>query len=146
LLEDDFLLDDDLSERGRLLLLDLLLVSPRLLLFDRLEDDLCLEDERFELLRLARLALIFLCIMARLLRRLVKRIPRNMKRLPMRQRVPSAYLALFATLKLAMLRPAEEMELSLPDEAEAMRSVSWQWGLSRFEHVVLEAMRAPAAE
>ena len=87
-------------------LLDRLASAP--LLRDRLDDDLCRDDELrpFELLRLARSrfeARIFLCIIARRLRRFVKRIPRNINKLPMRHNVPSAYLALFATLKLAMV-------------------------------------------
>eukprot|EP00585_Thalassiosira_rotula_P015058 CAMPEP_0196168524 /NCGR_PEP_ID=MMETSP0911-20130528/3259_1 /TAXON_ID=49265 /ORGANISM="Thalassiosira rotula, Strain GSO102" /LENGTH=137 /DNA_ID=CAMNT_0041434531 /DNA_START=148 /DNA_END=559 /DNA_ORIENTATION=+ len=39
--------------------------------------------------------------------------------------VPRAYLALFATLKLAMVCPAEDMVLILPEEEELMRSLSW---------------------
>merc|ERR1719253_380712 len=99
-----------------------------------------------ELLRLERLALIFRCIMARRLRRLVKRMPRNMNKLPMRQRVPRAYLALLATLKLAMVWPAEETAfIPLPDASD-MRSVSWHRVVSRAEHDLLEETRAPAGE
>jgi len=132
--------------RARLLLRDRC-ASPRLLLFDRLDDDLCLDEERFlELLRLERLALIFLCIMARRLRRLVKRIPRNMKRLPMRHNVPRAYFALLATLKLAIVCPADAMVLIFPEEALEIRSLFWQREESSALHALLEETRAPAAE
>jgi len=76
----------------------------------------------------------------------VKRIPRNMKRLPMRHNVPRAYLALLATLKLAMVCPAEEMVPIFPEEASLMRSVSWHIAESRLEHALLDETRAPAAE
>ena len=143
-------LEDD---RADLLLLLDRLASPslpllvRLLLFDRLLDDLCLDEERFlDELRLERLALILRCIMARRLRRFVNRIPKNMNRLPMRHNVPRAYLALFATLKLAMVCPAEEKVLILPPEASEIRLVSEHREWSNAEHDLLEDMRAPAAE
>ena len=110
--------------------------SLLLLLFDRLLDDLCLDDDRFlDPLRLERrLALILRCIMARLLRRLVKRIPRNMNRLPMRHNVPRAYLALFATLKLIIDRPAAVTELILPPVASEIASVDVHTELSKLLH------------
>lgn len=109
------------------------------------EEDLCREDEERTLdeLRRERLALIFLCIMARRLRRLVNSMPRNMNRLPMRQSIPRVYLALLATLKLVKEWEAEEMEfIRLPKLL--IRDVLVQMGLSRAVHDLLEAIKAPA--
>ena len=111
LLEVDRTFSDD--ERARLLLLpsDRLRPSdsPRPLLFDLDWESLPMEDGRLELDRLERLALIFRCIMARLFRRFVNRIPRNIKRLPTRHNEPSVYLARLAKLKLAKVCPAEDI-------------------------------------
>ena len=139
------------SEEGRpdecrLLLLDRL-DSAGVLLFDRLEDDSTapLDVERFELDRLERLALIFLCIMARLLRRFVKRIPRNMKRLPIRHNEPKRYFALLAMSKLAKVCPAEE-RVPIDFPVRVMRSVLWHRVLSSAVHDLLPVTRAPAVE
>jgi hypothetical protein len=151
LLEDLVDLAVSFSEEGRpdecrLLLLDRL-ESPGVLLFDRLEEDSTapLDVERFELDRLERLALIFLCIMARLLRRFVKRIPRNMKTLPIRHNEPRRYFALLAMSKLMKVCPAEERVLTV-FPWRAMRSVFWHKLLSSAEHDLLPATRAPAVE
>ena len=136
--------DERPDERARLLLLDRL-ESPGVLLFDRLEDSTPLDEERFELDRLARLALIFLCIMARLLRRFVNRIPRNMKTLPTRHNEPRRYLALLATLKLTKECPAEARE-PIDFAWRVMRSVFWHMTLSSEVHDLLPLTRAPAVE
>ena len=80
-----------------LLLLELLVLAP-LLLLELRPFELLL---RFALSRFA--AFNFRCIMARRLRRLVNRIPRNMNREPTRQSVPIAYFALLAIFKLVIV-------------------------------------------
>ena len=144
--DEDLTLSDEErpDERARLLLLDRL-VSPGVLLFDRLEDSAPLDSERFELDRLERLALIFLCIMARLLRRFVNRIPRNMKKLPMRHNDPRRYFALVATLKLEKACPVDEA-MPIDFDVAVMRSVFWHMGLSIAVHDLLPLTRAPAVE
>jgi hypothetical protein len=136
----------------RLLLPSVLLLLPSVLLLlfdllaDLLDEDFPREDEERLLLRFARLALIFLCIMARLFRRFVKRIPRNMNKLPIRHNVPRAYLALLATLMLAIPWAAEEIALKLPLLAIVIRLFSGQRESSVDEHVALSLMSAPARE
>jgi hypothetical protein len=150
--EDLTLSDEDLTlsdeerpdVRAWLLLLDRL-ESPGVLLFDRLEDSTPLDSERLELDRLERLALIFLYIMARLLRRFVNRIPRNMKKLPMRHNEPRRYFALLATLKLAKACPVDEA-MPIDFDVAVMRSVFWHMGVSTAVHDLLPLMRAPAVE
>ena len=119
------------------------------LLFDRLTDpeDLYRDDDdrTLEELRRERLALIFRCIIARRLRRLVNSMPRNMNRLPIRQSMPRVYFALLATLKLAREWDAELMPfIRLPKLL--IRELLVQMGLSSAEHDLLAAMRAPAVE
>jgi hypothetical protein len=145
LLEDLALsVDERPDERARLLLFDRL-ESPGVLLFDRLDDSTPLDVERFELDRLARLALIFLCIMARLLRRFVNRIPRNIMTLPTRHNEPRRYLALLATLKFMKECPVEARE-PVDFAWLVMRSVFWHMALSSAVHDLLPLMRAPAVE
>lgn len=72
-------------------------------------------------------------------------MPRNMNRLPIRQRMPRVYFALLATLKLAREWDAELMPfIRLPKLL--IRELLVQMGLSSAEHDLLAAMRAPAVE
>lgn len=88
---------------------------------------------------------IFRCIIARLFRRLVKRIPRNMNRLPTRQSDPRAYFALLATLNFETALETDAM-VWLVEDAWSMRSLFWQTVESSSVQDLLAEISAPAAE